>query len=521
MKFSNKVVGAALAAAAVTLQGCGDKDTPAGARDCPADLKRGHCTGCYYSGGENGVYTCTGCSSPYALESDNKTCSMSCDGFKTEEMPSMPDSPATYNGKAWAPLCIEGKEEHFYAIGDWGGVCNWNNGNKCQKGFSPISGEVPDAWKDKVAGMPFPMNNRKEGVALQTIDYFAQQMVADRMRNRTQELKKMGKKPQFIINVGDNFYPGGLETHCGNTDQTVAFSNHQFAQIFENVYPTEHIGNIEWWSVLGNHDYGGVCYLNGWDQQIYYTWKPDGRWIMPAQYWSRHVQFKTFDVDFWFLDSNIVDIYQDPTHNICSKNNNPGDLCKPARLPGIPEESCGAVGPKNPDDCKRWFRDLWKGELRWFRDGLKKSRADWQIVVLHHPPTHTPGDPSEGTVLNWKSYAKKYGIDLIISGHQHNQRIYYKDTPRNGFSLEDTAWVITGGGGGITSEEGPLDNGFDGSYGFMDMKINLTNIQIASFTHGGLQGKMIVWKNVTVAPRERTMPYSEDDEEQEEAIAFV
>ena len=44
-----------------------------------------------------------------------------------------------------------------------------------------------------------------------------------------------------------------------------------------------------------------LCFANwrkscsqGWDQQIFYTFKPNGRWVMPAQYWRRSVQFKTF-----------------------------------------------------------------------------------------------------------------------------------------------------------------------------------------------------------------------------------
>jgi len=151
------------------------------------------------------------------------------------------------------------------------------------------------------------MNNRNAPYA-NDLDIIAQDLVAQRMIAKAGDLRKIGKAPKFVINVGDNFYPGGIEQHCGvaNAGQQASKSK-QFAQVFEAMYPVKELGNIEWMSVLGNHDYGGVCYIKAWDQQILYTWSESGRWVMPGQYYSRKVYFKTTTVDFWFLDNNVLD----------------------------------------------------------------------------------------------------------------------------------------------------------------------------------------------------------------------
>ncbi|CAE7381063.1 PAP4 [Symbiodinium necroappetens] len=235
-----------------------------------------------------------------------------------------PDNAMKYNGISWPTVCFDDAEAHFFTIGD--------------------------------ALLKFSRVKSSENRDLS--DYNAQTLVASQMKVKAQELQQKGTPPRFVLNVGDNFYPGGINAHCDsvNTPSDSFLSWQQeaqlavtgesmsilfrrphallfrvlcprFRQVFENMYKVEDLGNMEWWSarVLGNHDYGGVCYIKGWDQQIFYTFKDGGRWIMPAQYWHRRVQFKTFDADIWFLDTNVLDTQNpadNPDHNLCANRGN-------------------------------------------------------------------------------------------------------------------------------------------------------------------------------------------------------
>lgn len=411
----------------------------------------------------------------------------------------MPANANDYRGKAWPDVCYDDDEAHFFAVGDWGGVCSFDEqqGNKCDSHSNPYKIDTYNT-----TGKPYPMPTRAGTITID-VDMVAQSLVADRMKDKAQELKQLGKEPKFVVNVGDNFYPGGIDAHCDNgLPHETSFISSQFAQVFESMYPTEGIGNIEWWSVLGNHDYGGVCYIKGWDQQIFYTFKPDGRWVLPAAYWRRKVQFKTFSVDFFFLDTNIADTEapsSDPNHNLCSSVGNPGPKCEKQKYPpanGSDPQSCAATGPSTPHDCVQWFQKLWSDQLVWFKQGLQQSTADWQIVVMHHPPYYSPAG------LSWPELAREMGIDLIITGHRHEQRVYYQKK-EGSLDMEDTAWVITGGGGGINSENLPLANGMDDQYGFMDMAISLDRIDITAISHGGTRGDYIERSKTSVPPRSK------------------
>jgi UDP-2,3-diacylglucosamine pyrophosphatase LpxH len=371
----------------------------------------------------------------------------------------MPKTVVDLNGIEWPQACFADEEEgyHFFVIGDWGGV---------------LKGGVPVPFVDSPPRMLVPQ-----------IDSKAQQLVAFRMSEVART-----SRPRFVINVGDNFYPGGILGHCSVESGVAAFGSMQFAQGFEQVYHGDGLDFKEWWGVLGNHDWGGWKYTSAWDQNIFYTWHAaDSRWLTPALFWSRRVQFRDFVADFFFVDTNIFDTMDpevDSEHNICSSLHN-------LVAEGT---SCGAVGPQDPASCPQFFRDLFEEKQRpWLEEGLAKSTAEWQIIVTHFPPAWG-GHITE--VL--RQVSTKYGVDLILSGHTHHQEVYYKEA-----IFGDTAWIVSGGGGGITSEETPTLDGQDDQYGFMDLTISKDTIKVEAHSHGGVNGSRVIRSTTVIKPRLR------------------
>jgi len=186
-------------------------------------------------------------------------------------------------------------------------------------------------------------------------------------------------------------------------------------------------------SVLGNHDYGGVCFNMGWTQQIFYTWNKVGsqRWIMPAQYYSRQVRFATtsgdiVSADMFFLDSNFEDSDRDEPHDICSKSGNyhmdanetqqdrkNGWHCKGflGDWKSTSDKSGQCLNTKftSREGCIKEFKSIWQRQMRWLEKGLANSYADWQIIVTHYPPYY------HKLAERLAPLSKKYGVDLIVT----------------------------------------------------------------------------------------------------------
>jgi len=370
----------------------------------------------------------------------------------------MPGNALDLNGRTWPAACFNGTEDqHFFIIGDWGGI---------------LSGTEPVTFKNRPT-------------IVDPIDVHAQSYVAQKMADVAKD-----SQPKFVVNVGDNFYPGGISSPgtCNAASRgTDAAGSIVFNNIFQKVYKGPGLDGVDWWGVLGNHDYGGYHYNVHWDQNIFYTWEKNSRWLTPALYWSRKVFFRNFTADFFFLDTNRADTDgspdADPEHNICSRSHN-----QPPQALG-----CNGTNITSPDTCWKWFLDLWDEQKRWLERGLQASRAEWQILVSHYPPTFEPCR-SEA----WVPMLAKYGVDLFISGHTHLQKVVYQTG-----EFGDTAYVISGGGGGITSEILPSKDGEDDAYGFMDVVIDHKTITILRYSHGGLGRKTILRGQTVVTPRGR------------------
>ncbi len=85
--------------------------------------------------------------------------------------------------------------------------------------------------------------------------------------------------PQYILNVGDNFYLGGIENQpCGSSSVATQVTKDIFQRFWKNVFVE--LTYVPWFSVLGNHDYGGRHFMSGWDQQMFYSYI-EKNWVMP------------------------------------------------------------------------------------------------------------------------------------------------------------------------------------------------------------------------------------------------
>jgi acid phosphatase type 7 len=101
----------------------------------------------------------------------------------------------------------------------------------------------------------------------------------------------------------------------------------------------------------------------------------------------------------------------------------------------------------NPAERDRF----WEAQVRWLEDDLQKNqKADFRIVVMHHPPlTANPDVPhmSKLTPALMPMF-EKYKVTVAFGGHDHN----YQHHVKNGVH-----YVVTGGGGApLASVEAPI-----------------------------------------------------------------
>jgi len=372
---------------------------------------------------------------------------------ETAKLRRKPRFATEFNGEEWPANSEHNqkKQVNFYVIGAWGG-------------------EVK-------AGRVEPFRWAKRGKS-NMIDEKAQHLVANRMR----DLAERTSGPAFVVNAGGSFYPQGIQQFCDARFPSLRLSrNSQINKVFQNMYLGTNLVDRQWLGVLGESEYGFKRYDSGWVQALYYTWSRNSRWVMPAQYWSRRYNFDDFAADFFFIDNNVVKALGPEVHEgLCSSQHS--------------TRSCAynnPEGPKNPHHCVGWFQDTWKAQQQWLEEKLRESDVAWQVVVMYHPPTHPW----------WQTVAARWGIDLIICAGRHVQKVIYKG------KLGATAVIMSGGGGGIWSEDLPSEDGQDDAYGFMDVSMSRNQLIIEAHSHGGIHGDEVIRSRTAVAPRYRNLNY--------------
>jgi len=358
-----------------------------------------------------------------------------------------PAMATTYDGvEDRRAVEVSGSEDgivHIFAVGDWGATM-------------PGHFTAPNT---RGIGHPCPEDcNYVHG-----IDNQAQTLVANVMRERAGM-----SNPQYVLNVGDSFYWGGVEEPCAGFMATGKTSA-TFSAVWSGIYGG--LANKPWISCLGNHDYGGRQFNNGWPQQIGYSFV-NHNWVMPARYFTKTMFHPGYTVEYFIIDTNAFDAKDpedDPEHNICSREHNP------------PSASCSrSGGPSSVDNCKSWFWGSYGQQKGWLKAKLASSIADWQIVVTHFPC---------GTDAGYFRYLHtSLGLDLLVTGHRHDQELW-----RSSGLLGGMTCIVTGGGGGVTSEHPPTGMG-SSQYGFFDLSFSKTKIGVESIAlDGTVLGKAWVY----------------------------
>jgi tartrate-resistant acid phosphatase type 5 len=213
-----------------------------------------------------------------------------------------------------------------------------------------------------------------------------QQEVADQMAKTADSVDA-----RFIATCGDNFQINGV----ASVQDPLWLLN------FENVYKGNSL-QVDWFPVLGNHDYKGNT-----QAQIDYS-GISRRWRMTDHYYSFAKRINdSISARFIFLDTPpLVGEYR----------NNPDEY---------------------PDAAKQNIEK----ELEWLKNTLANSKEQWKLVFGHHPvysASQKHGNTEE-MIARVKPLFDKFNVQVYFCGHDHDfQRLHEK-----GLS---TDYIVTGTG---------------------------------------------------------------------------
>ena len=213
-----------------------------------------------------------------------------------------------------------------------------------------------------------------------------QQVVAEGMATQADYMN-----PQFIVSCGDNFQIAGVTS----TTDPLWRSN------FENVYTQKSL-QVDWFPVLGNHDYKGNT-----QAQIDYS-KISHRWKLEDHYYTfvRKIN-DSISARFIFLDTPpLVEQYH-------TKGGYPDVAVQDTAL-----------------------------QMQWLNDVLANSKEQWKVVFGHHPvysASKTHGNTPE-MIQRVKPLLEKYHAQFYFCGHDHD----FQHLREKG---KDVDYVVTGTGG--------------------------------------------------------------------------
>lgn len=256
--------------------------------------------------------------------------------------------------------------------------------------------------------------------------YLGQREVADRMG-----IEAAKKRPDCIISVGDNFQFDGVRS----VDDSLWSIN------YERVYHQQSL-QIDWYCVLGNHDYQGNP-----QAEIDYSRK-SGRWHMPARFYAVHKNINdTTGLDVYFLDTSPLQkqYYSDPVYR-------------------------AVIGQDT------------SAQLRWIDSALAASKSRWKIVVGHHG-VFTSGIHSPelgGMAARFAPLFSRWGVDAYFCGHDH--QLEYLKTAGS-----DVRYFVSGAGSIMlrSGKRSPYSKFLATTPGFMEVTLSSDSMNVRVIDYRG------------------------------------
>lgn len=275
---------------------------------------------------------------------------------------------------------------------------------------------------------------------------FHQRAVALRMGESAAEIGA-----RFVISVGDNFYEDGVASP----------DDPAWRKSFEAVYDAPSL-QVPWRVILGNHDYRGNV-----QAQLDYSAR-SSRWRLPARWYSyAETAPDGAAVEFFVLDTSpmMAQYYAD-----------------------------GAKLVKVADQ-----KENVPVQLAWLDKALAASRAEWKIVLGHHPVysgrllgAAPAGDPDRLTRLAGGSpdliasldpILQRHRVPLYLNGHDHNLAHVRHGT---------THFVCTGAGSKLADHCDLGGSDFCAlRSGFIACAVNRARLRIAFRDHTGAELRVV------------------------------
>jgi len=197
--------------------------------------------------------------------------------------------------------------------------------------------------------------------------YYDQKPIAELMG-------KMGEKigPEFVLATGDIHHFEGVRS----VNDPLWMTN------FELIYSHPEL-MIDWFPILGNHEYRGNT------QAVLDYSQISRRWSMPSRYYTKVFNEKGTSIRIVWIDTTpLINKYREEKD-------------------------------KYPDACRQDMNI----QLAWIDSVLTSTKEDWVIVAGHHPIyAETAKDTLERINMQKRidPILRKHHVDIYVCGHIHN-----------------------------------------------------------------------------------------------------